>query len=413
MRLRNRSWRTSHACAVLAGIAIVAQMLSSANAADKSDIKIGNLAPYSGPASAYSAFAKTEAAYMRMLNDRGGINGRKIQFISYDDAYSPAKAVEQARKLVEQDEVLAVFQAVGTPSNAAIMKYMNIQKVPQLLAATGASKFGDPRNFPWTMGFSTSVYRIESAIYAKYILANYPAGKVAVLFPNDDYGRDIYGGFKDALGAKAKTTIVAEASYDSSEPTVDSQISKLKASGADIFVNFSTPRFGALAIRKVAELGWKPVHFINTTASSISTVFKPAGLDNATGLITAQSIKEPGDPRYADDPGVKEYLDFMKQYNPEGDIANGQNAYGFLAAQVLQKVLEQCGADLSRENIMKQAANLNDVKFGLLFDGISINTSPTNYFPITQMQLIRFNGTSFDKIGPVMSETGTLPEAHD
>jgi len=202
------------------------------------------------------------------------------------------------------------------------------------------------------MGFSTSVYRIESAIYAKYILANYPDGKVAVLFPNDDYGRDIYSGFKDALGAKARTTIIAEASYDSSEPTIDSQIGKLKASGADIFVNFSTPRFGALAIRKVAELGWKPVHFINTTASSISTVFKPAGLENATGLITAQSIKEPGDPRYADDPGVKEYLDFMKQYNPDGEIANGQNAYGFLAAQVLQKVLEQCGADLSRDNIM-------------------------------------------------------------
>ena len=415
MRLRNRSWWASKACILLAGLVIAIQPLSSAKAEDigKPDIKIGNLAPYSGPASAYSAFAKTEAAYMRMLNEKGGINGRKIQFISYDDAYSPAKAVEQARKLVEQDEVLAIFQAVGTPSNSAIMKYMNIKKVPQLLAATGASKFGDPRNFPWTMGFSTSVYRIESAIYARYILANYPGGKVAVLFPNDDYGRDIYGGFKDALGDKARTTIIAEASYDSSEPTIDSQISKLKASGADIFVNFSTPRFGALAIRKVAELGWKPVHFINTTASSISTVFKPAGLENATGLITAQSIKEPGDPRYADDPGVKEYLDFMKQYNPDGDIANGQNAYGFLAAQVLQKVLEQCGADLSRDNIMKQAANLKGLKFGLLFDGITVNTSPTNYFPITQMQLIRFNGTSFDKIGPIMSETVMLPDAHD
>ena len=221
MRLRNPSWRASHACVLLAGLAIAVQPLSSASAGDKSDIKIGNLAPYSGPASAYSAFAKTEAAYMRMLNDRGGINGRKIQFISYDDAYSPAKAVEQARKLVEQDEVLAIFQAVGTPSNAAIMKYMNIKKVPQLLAATGASKFGDPKNFPWTMGFLDLGLPDESAIYAKYILANYPAGKVAVLFPNDDYGRDIYGGFRSALGDKAKTTIVAEASYDSSEPTID------------------------------------------------------------------------------------------------------------------------------------------------------------------------------------------------
>jgi branched-chain amino acid transport system substrate-binding protein len=293
-----------------------------------------------------------------------------------------------------------------------MMKYMNAKKVPQLFSATGATKFGDPKNFPWTMGFSTSVYRIESAIYAKYILANYPEGKVAVLFPNDDYGRDIYGGFKDALGARGKTTIIAEASYDSTEPTIDSQIGKLKASGADIFMNFSTPRFGALAIRKVAELGWKPVHFINTTAASIAN-FKPAGLDNAVGLITATSIKEPRDPRYADDPGVKEYLDFMKRYNPDGDIANGQNAYGFLASQVLQKVLEQCGDDLSRDNIMKQAANLRDLKFGLLFDGITVNTSPTNYFPITQMQLLRFNGESFDKVGPIMSETVMQPETRD
>jgi branched-chain amino acid transport system substrate-binding protein len=409
MRFCNGSWLASHACILLAGVALASQPTSVRAEAAKADIKIGNIAPYSGPASAYSAFAKTEAAYMKMLNDKGGINGRKIQFISYDDAYSPPKAVEQARKLVEQDEVLAIFQAVGTPSNAAMMKYMNARKVPQLFSATGATKFGDPRNFPWTMGFSTSVYRIESAIYAKYILANYPDGKVAVLFPNDDYGRDIYGGFKDALGDKAKTKIIAEASYDSTEPTIDSQIGKLKASGADIFMNFSTPRFGALAIRRVAELGWKPLHFINTTAAAISN-FKPAGLENAIGLITATSMKEANDPRYADDPGVKEYLDFMKQYNPEGDIANGQNAYGFLAAQVLQKVLEQCGDDLSRDNVMKQAANLKELKLGLLFDGITVNTSPTNYFPITQMQMLRFNGTSYDKVGPIMSETVMLPE---
>ncbi|MBR0820179.1 ABC transporter substrate-binding protein [Bradyrhizobium liaoningense] len=410
----NGSRLVSRACILLAAVALAVQSPAPVRAETaKGDIKIGNIAPYSGPASAYSAFAKTEAAYMKMLNDKGGINGRKIQFISYDDAYSPPKAVEQARKLVEQDEVLAIFQAVGTPSNAAMMKYMNAKKVPQLFSATGATKFGDPRNFPWTMGFSPSVYRIESAIYAKYILANYPEGKIAVLFPNDDYGRDIYGGFKDALGDKARTKIIAEASYDSTEPTVDSQISKLKASGADIFVNFSTPRFGALAIRKVAELGWKPVHFINTTASSISTVFKPAGLANAVGVMTAQAIKEPNDPRYVDDPGVKEYLDFMKRYNPEGDVANAQNAYGFLASQVLQKVLEQCGDDLSRDNVMKQATNLKNLKFGLLFDGITINTSPTNYFPITQMQLIRFNGESFDKVGPIMSETVMQPETRD
>jgi branched-chain amino acid transport system substrate-binding protein len=284
--------------------------------------------------------------------------------------------------------------------------------VPQLFSATGATKFANPKNFPWTIGFSTSVYRTESAIYAKYILANYPEGKVAVLFPNDDYGRDIYGGFKDALGATAMTTIVADASYDSAEPTIDSQISKLRASGADIFVNFSTPRFGALAIRRVAELGWKPVHFINTTAAAISN-FKPAGLENAIGLFTATSMKEANDPRYFNDPGVREYLDFMKRYNPEGDIANGQNAYGFLAAQVLHKVLEQCGDDVSRDNIMKQAANLKELRFGLLFDGITVNTSLTNYFPITQMQMLRFNGTSYDKVGPIMSEAVMLPETRD
>ncbi|WP_406677315.1 ABC transporter substrate-binding protein [Rhodopseudomonas infernalis] len=400
-------------CALMAGVVLATASTMATAQTAKPDIKLGNIAPYSGPASAYSAFAKTEAAYFRMVNEQGGINGRKVQFLSYDDAYSPAKAVEQARKLVEQDEVIAIFQAVGTPSNAAIMKYMNIKKVPQLLSATGASKFGDPKNFPWTMGFSTSVYRIESAIYARHIMANYPDGKVAVLYPNDDYGRDIYGGFKDALGAKAKTVIIAEAAYDSSDPTIDSQISKLKASGADIFVNFSTPRFGALAIRRVAELGWKPVHFINTTAASIATVFKPAGLDNSTGLITATSIKEPLDPRYADDPGVQEYLTFMKTYNPEGDVANGQNAYGFLASQVMHKVIEQCGDDVSRANIMKQAANLKGLKFGLLFDGITVNTSPDNYFPITQMQLLRFNGKTFDKVGPVMTETVLQPASQD
>ncbi|MCG6204866.1 ABC transporter substrate-binding protein [Rhodopseudomonas sp. HC1] len=413
MRLREMPRLRPMICALMAGVVLATASTMATAQTAKPDIKLGNIAPYSGPASAYSAFAKTEAAYFRMVNEQGGINGRKVQFLSYDDAYSPAKAVEQARKLVEQDEVIAIFQAVGTPSNAAIMKYMNIKKVPQLLSATGASKFGDPKNFPWTMGFSTSVYRIESAIYARHIMANYPDGKVAVLYPNDDYGRDIYGGFKDALGAKAKTVIIAEAAYDSSDPTIDSQISKLKASGADIFVNFSTPRFGALAIRRVAELGWKPVHFINTTAASIATVFKPAGLDNSTGLITATSIKEPLDPRYADDPGVQEYLTFMKTYNPEGDVANGQNAYGFLASQVMHKVIEQCGDDVSRANIMKQAANLKGLKFGLLFDGITVNTSPDNYFPITQMQLLRFNGKTFDKVGPVMTETVLQPASQD
>ena len=370
------------------------------------DIKIGNLAPYSGPASAYSAFAKTEAAYMRMLNDRGGINGRKIQFISYDNTYSPAKAVEQARKLVEQDEVLAIFQAVGTPSNAAIMKYMNIKKVPQLLAATGASKFGDPKNFPGRSDSRprSTGSRARSTPNTFWRISR----KVAVLFPNDDYGRDIYGGsrarWRQGQDHDRRGSLLRQ--FRADHRFADRQAEGIRRRHLRQLLD---PRFGALAIRKVPELGVKPVHFINTTAASISTVLKPAGIEKSTGLITATSIKEPTDPKYVDDPGVQEYLAFMKQYNPDGETANGQNAYGFLASQVLHKVLEQCGDDLSRENIMKQAANLKDLKFGLLFDGILVNTSPTNYFPITQMQMLRFNGTSFDKIGPVMSETVMVP----
>nr|WP_245514397.1 ABC transporter substrate-binding protein [Camelimonas lactis] len=373
-----------------------------ARAGEKPPIRIGNLAPYSGPASAYSAFAKTEAAYFRMVNAKGGVNGRKVEFISYDDAYSPPKAVEQARKLVEQDGVLAIVQAVGTPPNAAIMKYMNAKKVPQLFAATGATKFGDYRNYPWTMGLSTSVYHVEAAMYAGYIREKFPNGKVAVIYPNDDYGRDIFEGFRKALGKDYDRYVVATATYDNSEPTIDSQMSKLKASGASIFVNFSTPRFAAQAIRKAAELGWKPeLQIVNTTGASIPMVFKPAGIENAKGVITATSLKEASDPRYRDDPGVQEYLAFMKQWYPEGDPTNNQNAYGYMCIKLVHKVLEMAGDDLSRENIMKQATSLKDVRLGLLLDGVLVNTSPTNYFPITQMQLMRFNGEGFDPIGPV------------
>ncbi|MFC0284731.1 ABC transporter substrate-binding protein [Camelimonas abortus] len=382
-----------------AGLALAA---ASAAADEKPPIRIGNLAPYSGPASSYSAFAKTQAAYFRMVNARGGVNGRKVEFISYDDAYSPPKAVEQARKLVEQDGVLAIVQAVGTPPNAAIMKYMNARKTPQLFAATGATKFGDYRNYPWTMGLSTSVYHVEAALYADYIRTEFPNARVAVLYPNDDYGKDIFAGFRKALGRDYDRFVVSTATYDNSEPTIDSQMTKLKASGANVFVNFSTPRFAAQAIRKVAELGWKPdLQIVNTTGASISLVFRPAGIENAKGVVTATSMKEPNDPRYASDPDVQEYLAFMKEWYPEGDPGNNQNAYGYMCIKLVHRVLEMAGDDLSRENIMRQATSLKDVKPGLLLDGITVNTSPTNYFPITQMQLMRFNGASFDPIGEI------------
>ncbi|MGB3865130.1 MAG: ABC transporter substrate-binding protein [Xanthobacteraceae bacterium] len=377
--------------------------IASATAAEK--IKIGNLAPYSGPASAYGIFGKIDAAYMRMLNERGGIKGRQIEFISYDDAYSPPKAVEQTRRLVENDDVLLIFNAVGTPTNSAIQKYLNTRKVPQLFSATGATKFGDPKNFPWTMGWASSVYGIETAIYARYIKDSFPNAKVAVLMQNDDFGKDLHKGFKDGFGEDASKYIVAEATYDVTDATIDSQLVKLKASGADVLVDFTTPRFAAQAIRKLAELDWKPVHILSNAAANINSVFRPSGIENAKGILTANSVKEPGDPRWKDDPGVKEFLTFMDKYYPEGDRTNYFAAISFMASQLLQKVLEQCGDDLSRENVMKQATNLKGISLGMLLPGITINTSPTNYFPISQMQMIRFNGEGWDPVGEVQTAT--------
>lgn len=397
------AWRRRVLAVLALGALSVPALAQSSGGASPGELKIGNLAPYSGPASAYSAFAKVQAAYFRMLNEKGGVNGRKIRFISYDDAYSPPKAVEQVRKLVEDDGVLAVFQAVGTPPNSAIMKYLNAKKVPQLFAATSATKFGDYENYPWTIGLSTSVYRVESAIYAKYLMDNVPNAKIGLLYANDDYGKDIAKGFKDALGDKAARMIVAEVTYDNADPTLDNQIVKLQASGADVFVDFTTPRFAALAIRKVAQIGWKPLHILNTTAASVASVFRPAGIENAAGILSANSMKEPADPRWKNDPGVKEFQAFMETWYPEGDRNNAHNAYGYLCAQVMHKVLEMAGNDVSRENIMRQAANMKDLSFGLLLPGIRVNTSPTNYFPITQMQLMRFNGEGWDPVGGVMS----------
>jgi branched-chain amino acid transport system substrate-binding protein len=369
--------------------------------ASDTEIRIGNIMPYSGPASAYGTVGKAQAAYFRMINDQGGINGRKITFISYDDAYSPPKTVEQARKLVEGDEVLLIFSSLGTAPNSAIQKYMNAKKVPQLFVSTGATKWGDPKNFPWTMGFQPN-YQSEGRIYAKYILEHHPAGKVAVLFQNDDYGKDVLKGLKDGLGNKTMM-IVAEAPYETGDPTVDSQIVRLKASGADIFVNISTPKFAAQAIKKVAELGWKPVHILNNVAGSIGSVLRPAGFENSKGILSTAYLKDPTDAAMANDPGVKEWVAFMDRYYPDGDKTNSSNVSGYATARLLAHVLKQCGDNLTRENVMREAANLKNVDVGMLLAGIKVNTSPSDYFPLEELQMRRFNGEGWESFGPIMS----------
>ena len=369
--------------------------------ATDTEIKIGNIMPYSGPASAYGTIGKTIAAYMRMVNEEGGINGRKINFISYDDGYSPPKAVEQARKLVESDEVLFIAQPLGTASNTAIQKYMNAKKVPQLLVATGATKFGDPKNFPWTMGWNPS-YQLEGRIYAKYILQNHPNAKLAVLYQNDDYGKDLLQGLKEGLNGKTGM-IVAEASYETSAPTIDSQIVQLKSSGADVFINIATPKFAAQAIRKVAELGWKPVHFLNNVSVSIGAVLQPAGFENAKEVLSSGYIKEPGDPTWNNDEGMKRWIAFMDKYYPEGDKTSSFTSYGYSSAQLIVQILKQCGNELTRENVMKQAANVKDFKPDLFLPGITINTGPEDYFPIEQLQMMKFDGTRWQFFGPVLN----------
>jgi branched-chain amino acid transport system substrate-binding protein len=367
------------------------------------EIKIGNIMPYSGPLSAYALNGRAEAAYFRKLNDEGGINGRKISFISYDDGFSPSKTVEQARKLVESDEVLLIFQSLGTPTNSAIQRYMNQKKVPQLFVATGATKFGDPANFPWTMGWQPT-YQTEGRIYAKYILRNLPQAKIGILYQNDDSGRDYLKGLKDGLGTDAaKRMIVAELPYDPTDPTVDSQIVSLKTLGADVFFNEATPKVAAQAIRKAAEIGWKPVQFVASISNSVGSVYRPAGIENSKGVLSAAFLKDPTDPGWKDDPAINEWLAFMDKYFPEGDKSSTFSVYGYLTAQTLAQVLKQCGDDLTRENVMKQAANLKDLELGLLLPGIKINTSPTDYFPVEQMQMSRFNGEYGELFGPVIS----------
>jgi branched-chain amino acid transport system substrate-binding protein len=369
--------------------------------ATDTEVKIGNIVPYSGPASAYGIIGKSEEAYFKMINENGGINGRKIKFISYDDAYSPPKAVEQVRKLVESDEVLVVFNALGTPSNTAIQKYLNSKKVPQLFVATGATKWNDPKHFPWTIGWQPS-YQSEGRIYAKFLMKEKPDAKVAVLYQNDDFGKDYLKGLKDGFGAKA-SAIIAEESYEISEPTIDNHIVKLKASGADVLISITTPKFAAQTIKKMAEIDWKALQIVANVSTSVGAVMKPAGFENGQGVLSAHYAKDAGDAQWKDDPGMKKFLAFLDKYYPDADRTNSQVIYGYGAAQTLTKVLEMCGDDLTRANIMKQAANLKDFTPDTLLPGVRINTSATDFAPIEQLQMMRFKGEKWDLFGDVIS----------
>jgi branched-chain amino acid transport system substrate-binding protein len=370
--------------------------------ATDTEIKIGNIMPYSGPASAYGVIGTTEAAYFKKINAEGGINGRKINFISYDDVYSPPKTVEQARKLVESDEVLFIFNPLGTPPNSAIQKYMNSKKVPQLFVATGATKWNDPKEFPWTMGWQPN-YQSETQIYAKFILKEKPDAKIAVLYQNDDYGKDYLKGLKDGLGAKAASMIIIEESYETSEPTIDSHIVKLKSTNADVFVNITTPKFAAQAIKKNAEIGWKPLHFLNNVSASIGSVITPAGKENAQGIISSNYLKDPTDPQWKTDAGMKAWHEFLDKYFPEANRTDASVMYAYTVTQGIVHVLKACGDNLTRENIMKQAASIKDLELGGLLPGIKVNTSATDFAPLAQLRLMRFKGDTWDLFGDIIS----------
>jgi branched-chain amino acid transport system substrate-binding protein len=394
--------------AAMAGGAVALASAGSALAQKKYDtgatdteIKIGNIMPYSGPASAYGVIGKTEQAYFNKINAEGGINGRKITFISYDDGYSPPKAVEQARKLVESDEVLLIFNPLGTPSNTAIQKYMNAKKVPQLFVATGATKWDEPKEFPWTMGWQPS-YQSEARIYAKYLLKNKPDAKIAVLYQNDDFGKDYLKGLKDGLGGKT-SMIVAEEGYETSEPSIDGHIVKLKASGADVFISITTPKFAAQAIKKLAEMNWTPLHIVSNVSSSVGAVMKPAGFENSQGILSANYGKDAADPQWDNDPGMKKFFDFLAKYYPEANKLDGSVVYGYGVAQTMVKVLQMCGDDLTRANVMKQAASLKNFAPDTILPGITINTSPTDFAPIKQLQMERFKGEKWELFGDIIS----------
>lgn len=397
----------------LTGAALVlAAATSSAFAQKKYDvgatdteIKLGNIMPYSGPASAYGVIGKAEEAYFRKINDEGGINGRKITFISYDDGYSPPKAVEQARKLVESDEVLALVSPMGTPSNSAIQKYLNIKKIPHLFPATNASKWADPVNFPWTMGPVGMGYLSEGRVFATYLLKEKPGERIAVLYQNDDFGKELLKGLKAGLGDKA-SLIVAEAGYEVSDPTIESQIVTLKHSGATVLMSFATPKFVSQSIKRVAQIGWTPLHFVPSVASSIGTVIAPAGFENAQGVVSATIIKDTADPQWKDDAGMKAYLAFLAKYMPDANKSDALLEYGYSTAQVIVQVLKQCGDDLTRANVMRQAASLRDVSSDVFIPGIIVNTSAANFAPIQQSQLMRFKGERWENFGGLLRAEG-------
>src|SRR5216683_772017 len=388
------------ACLALPMEPVAAQKRYAPGASD-GEIKIGQTMPYSGAASAYGTIGKAEAAYFAMINDQGGINGRKIKFLTVDDGYSPPKTVEQIRKLVEQEQVLLLFQTMGTATNNAVHKYVNDKKVPHLFLASGASLWGDPQHFPWTMGWQPDL-QTEGAIFAKDILKSKPDARIAVLYQNDDYGKDYMRGFRDGFGDKAAKMIIAEVSYESTDPNVDSQIVTLQGSLADIFFNVSSPKFAAQAIRKAYDTGWKPRQYLTSGSSSVAAVLQPAGLGKSIGIIAAGYIKDPTDIQWHKDQSYKDWLDWMKNYNADADIADRFNVYGYSAAQTLVQVLKQCGDDLSRENVMRQAANLKDVQLPMMLPGILINTSPTNFHPMRQMQLQRFDGERWVLFGGII-----------
>jgi branched-chain amino acid transport system substrate-binding protein len=392
-------------------IALLAALLGAATGAfaqkkydtgaSDAEIRIGQTMPYSGPASAYGTIGRIEAAYFGMINAQGGINGRKIKLISLDDGYSPPKTVEATRRLVEQEEVLFMFQPLGTAPNAAIRKYLNAKKVPQLFVATGATMWGDPKHYPWTMGWQPS-YHTEGTIYAKDILASHPNAKVAVLYQNDDYGKDLLKGLKDGLGAKAASMIVKEASYVVTDPSIDSQVLSLKDSGADVFVNITTPKFAALAIRKAYDSGWKPTQYLANVSLSIGAVLTPAGLEKSVGIMTVGYLKDAVDPEWANDPAMNEYKAFLAKYYPEGKLTDSSNVYGYSAAATLVQVLKQCGDDLTRANVMRQAANLKHLQLPLARPGIEVNTGPDDFFPFEALQLQRFDGKRWVAFGKVI-----------
>jgi branched-chain amino acid transport system substrate-binding protein len=389
--------------AVLAATPAAAQKKYDEGATD-TEIKIGNTNPYSGNASAYGTIGKTINAFFTMINEQGGINGRKITFITYDDGYTPPKTVEMVRKLVEEDKVLFVFNTLGTPPNTAIHKYLNQKKVPQLFVATGASKWGDPKNFPWTMGYQPD-YVTEATIFAKHILANVKDPKIGVLMQNDDYGKDYLNGFKAGLGADANK-IVQLSTYEVTDPTVDSQMIELKNSGANVFFNIATPKFAAQAIKKAAEIGWKPAHYVNSVASSVASVMKPAGFENAQGIITDLYLKDPTDPQWQQDKDFLAWKEFMQKYYPTGNLQDGNNAYGYAVSSLLVVVLKQCGDDLTRANVMKQAASLKDVVLPMVMPGIKVNTSATDFYPLQSVRMARFKGETWELFGDILSNEG-------